>query len=254
MRIFLRIMLAAAVCCAGQRANAQLKSAPAAVSLSIPQARPIPDPADTLEIIVIGDVMMHSKQLQHDHRSFLREITPALRKADFAVANLEFPLAGEPYTGYPAFSTPDWYPAYVADCGVDVFLTANNHVLDQGSAGFARTLRVYGTMAAAGSATYTGSGPDEASFKALNPLILEKRGIKVALVNFCYGSNRGADALWPKMARMRKEEVHAQILRARQEGADFVVALPHWGDEYQLHPNTSQQEWARWLVTLTLSL
>ena len=87
----------------------ELRSGAPDLKLSFPEARPIPDAPDTLEIMVIGDVMMHSKQLQHDHRTFLREIAPALRKADFAIANMEFPLAGEPYSGYPVFSTPDWY-------------------------------------------------------------------------------------------------------------------------------------------------
>ena len=225
-----------------------IRSAPPAIRVEMPSARPLaPDP-DTLSIIIIGDVMMHSRQLEHDHRTFLREIAPALQKADFALANMEFPLGGPPYTGYPVFSTPDWYASYIASCGVDVFLTANNHLLDKGDEGFARTLEVYDRMAAEGRILYTGAGPSEESFRELNPLILEGKGLKVALVNFTYGSNIGPSRPWPRLAWMRRDEVREQMDEARERGADFVVALPHWGVEYELIHSASQQEWARWLV------
>jgi Bacterial capsule synthesis protein PGA_cap. len=84
----------------------------------IPFPKAMLNAPDTVSMIVIGDVMMHAKQLERDHRPFLERITPALREADFAVANMEFPLGGEPYAGYPAFSTPDYYAWYAAeDCG-----------------------------------------------------------------------------------------------------------------------------------------
>ncbi|MBR1869750.1 MAG: CapA family protein [Bacteroidales bacterium] len=225
-----------------------IKSGRPSIRIEIPLARPIAPAPDTLSIAIIGDVMMHSRQLGHDHRIFLREIAPALKKADFAVANMEFPLAGPPYTGYPAFSTPDWYAEYIASCGIDVFLTANNHVLDKGDDGFARTLKVYEKMAAENGILYTGSGPSEDRYDELNPLILEGKGLKIALVNFSYGSNMGSFRPWPRMSRMKKEEIRRQLDAARGRGADFVVVLPHWGVEYELIHSASQEEWARWLV------
>ncbi|MBO7547733.1 MAG: CapA family protein [Bacteroidales bacterium] len=54
---------------------------------------------DTVSVVVIGDVMMHAKQLVRDHRTFMERLAPTLRAADFAVANMEFPLGGEPYAG-----------------------------------------------------------------------------------------------------------------------------------------------------------
>ena len=59
---------------------------------------------DTVTLYIIGDVMMHSRQLEYDHHSFLSRISHKLGKADFAIANMEFPLGGRPYTGYPVFS------------------------------------------------------------------------------------------------------------------------------------------------------
>ena len=36
--------------------------------------------------------------------------------------------------------------------------------------------------------------------------------------------------------------------RARERGADFIIALPHWGPEYVTTHSKNQEEWAEWLV------
>lgn len=215
----------------------------------IPFPKAIPAGPDTVTVAVIGDVMMHARQLEYDHHPFLARISPALRKADFAVANLEFPLGGEPYAGYPSFSTPDYYAWYAAeDCGIDVFLTANNHVLDRGTKGLARTLDVYAQIRDSLGVRQTGAARDAGERQESYPLLLFRQGIRIALVNFTYGTNYAAQAEWPAVNRMRKDEVGAAIRRAREQGADFVVALPHWGTEYRLRHDAAQQDWAQWLA------
>ena len=205
---------------------------------------------DTVTVTVIGDVMMHAKQLERNHHTFLQWIAPALRKADFAVANMEFPLGGEPYAGYPAFSTPDYYAWYAGEeCGIDVFLTGNNHVLDRGSRGLQRTLDVYAQIRDSIGVLQTGAARNRKELEETYPLMLSRRGLKIALLSFTYGTNTGQDTDWPKVNYMRKDEVEAAIKKARDKGADFVVALPHWGTEYQLLHDASQDSWAKWLVS-----
>ena len=227
----LTIILLAAACF---QASAQL------IYYPMPKARPLYSPLDTTSVFIIGDVMMHSRQLEYDSEWFLSYLTPQMQAADFCIANLEFPLAGPPYTGYPAFSTPDWYPEYIARCGTDVFLLANNHVLDKGTAGFRRTLRIYDKLVDSIGIKYTGVGKE--------PLMLRRHGLRLALVNFTYGTNMGPDDPSPDVLRMRKEDVRACIDSAKARGADFIIALPHWGVEYNLTHSENQEHWARWLV------
>ena len=206
----------------------------------MPKARALLSFKDTTSVFIIGDVMMHSRQLEHDCEFFLRYISEPMREADFCIANMEFSLGGPPYTGYPAFSTPDWYPEYVARCGADVFLLANNHILDRGLGGLQRTMKVYDRMADSLGIRCTGIGD--------KPLILRRHGISIALVNFTYGTNIGPQVQSPDVLRMRRGDVSACIDSAMEEGADFIVALPHWGEEYRLRHNDTQEQWARWLV------
>ena len=105
---------------------------------------------DTVRICFIGDVMMHGKQIEqakkeagrYDFSSYFTLIKEDLTSADITAANMEFALGGEPYTGYPAFSAPDEIASYAVDCGIDLFLTANNHIFDKGKSGAERTMAI----------------------------------------------------------------------------------------------------------------
>ena len=200
---------------------------------------------DTVSVFIIGDVMMHRPQLKRDHRMFLHHIAPKMKEADFAVANMEFPLGGTPYSGYPAFCAPDYMLEYLAECGTDVVLTANNHIFDRGAKGLKRTLEQL--RAAGDSLRFTGTFGSFQESRATNPLMLEKDGFRIALVNFTYGINGMPSGGFPNVNYMVKDSVVLAVSRAKEQKADFIVALPHWGEEYRLRHSKEQQEWAKWL-------
>ena len=208
----------------------------------------LPPKPDTVSIFIVGDIMSHravSKSAEeHGFGSFFKYLEDRIGGADLAVGNMEFPLAGKPYTGYPAFSGPDAYPQYLSDIGFDVFLTANNHILDKGTAGLRRTIDVLERK----ELMYTGIAATAEADTLLNPLMLHIRGLKVAMINFTYGTNVGPWDKWPKVNYMRKSEILPMLRRAKQSGADLVMVFPHWGIEYRLHHDPEQEELARWLV------
>ena len=206
----------------------------------------IKEKPDTVSIFVVGDIMSHravSKSAeQFGYQSFFKYIADRIEGADLAVGNMEFPLAGPPYTGYPAFSGPDEYAQYLSDVGFDVFLTSNNHILDKGTAGIRRTIDVLEEK----NLIYTGIARDAQADTLLNPLMLHVRGLRIAIVNFTYGTNVGPWDQWPAVHRMRKDDILPMLERARE--ADLVLVFPHWGTEYRLHHSVAQEEMARWLV------
>ena len=210
---------------------------------------------DTLTICFMGDMMMHAQQLErayrgngrYDFSSYFSLIEDRIRKADIAVANMEFTLAGEPYSGYPCFSAPDSYAEYLAGCGFDVFLAANNHILDMGSKGAERTADVFGRLGEEKGIIFTGLARNEEERKAGYPLLIRRKGMSLAMLNFTYGTNLGADAHWPKTNYMGRRSELLQALRD-SEKADIVIALPHWGPEYELRHSDSQEDVAEWLV------
>ena len=214
----------------------------------VPFPKPLRPAPDTVTVTFLGDLMMHSQQMEYDCDGFLDELGAITRDADISVANLEFALAGKPSTGYPSFSAPDRYAYSIAEHGVDVFLTANNHVLDKGRRGIRRTLQVYDAMRDSCGIHYTGCALDPAADSLINPLVLVGRGIRIAFVNFTYGNNYEPYEGWPVIHAMDKGEVSTMISRAKERGADFIVVLPHWGEEFRLRHSREQEEWAQWLA------
>lgn len=204
-------------------------------------------PADTVTLWIVGDIISHravSKSAEEfGYSSFFQYVEEDLKGADVAIGNMEFPLAGQPYSGYPSFSGPDDFAQYLWDVGFDVLLTANNHVLDKGSAGLRRTIDVLDGM----GITYTGIAADEADDTLRNPLFVHVKGVTLAIVNFTYGTNSGADSRWPKVWKQNREALEPVFRRAR-EGADLVLAFPHWGWEYQFRHNPEQEDLASWMV------
>lgn len=209
---------------------------------------------DTLSVAFVGDVMMHARQLEYNYTSFFNKAEHLMKGPDITVANMEFALGGKPYSGYPSFSAPDGYALYMCEIGTDVFLTANNHILDKGDKGLERTLGIYERMKADSLIAYTGCALDEASDTTVNPLIIESKGMKLALINFTYGTNMASDSRWPAVKRMKKESVKQMFTRASDAEADFIIALPHWGEEYSLAHSAVQKDWAKWMVDQGASL
>ena len=69
-------------------------------------------------------------------------IRDSIKAADIALCNVETTFGGPPYSGYPAFSSPDELAKDLADAGFDVAFTANNHMHDRGENGIVRTVEV----------------------------------------------------------------------------------------------------------------
>ena len=212
--------------------------------------------SDTLTIRMIGDVMMHTKQIEvahikdsiYDFSSYFSLIKDSLEQADICIANMEFTLAGKPYTGYPAFSAPDCFIEYLASCGIDVFLCANNHIYDKGCKGLERTIRMVKGLSDKGYGIHLcGAAADSEHIEKTSPLTLRAKGMRVSMVNFTYGTNLGADRHWPKVNYMSDKEHISDALK-KSTSSDLTIALPHWGEEYSLKPSDSQRSMARWLA------
>lgn len=207
-------------------------------------------------ILFVGDAMTHQAQLDqarklaggagYDFSACFALIAPTVRAADYAVVNLETPLGGGRggYTGFPCFSAPDSYAVALRDAGFDLFLTANNHTLDRGDAGLRRTLTTLDSI----GVRHTGTFSDTDSRSRLVPLIADIKGIRVAFLNYTYGTNGLTARDGAEVSLIDREAMKREISSAREAGAELVVVCVHWGVEYQLHEHASQRSLADFLL------
>jgi len=147
----------------------------------------------SLKLLFIGDIMGHDSQIAsayndstglYDYTDVFSLIAPKIAEADIAIANLEVTLAGPPYKGYPQFSSPAALATAAYGAGIDIMVTANNHSVDRGLEGVKNTIIRLDSM----NIPHTGTYQSAEARDSLAPLIIEKNGIRLALLNYTYGT------------------------------------------------------------------
>ncbi len=208
-------------------------------------------PATEVSLLFAGDAMQHQAQIAsartsegYDYSGCFEMIAPEVTAADYAVVNLEAPIGGAPYTGYPCFSAPDEFPAALQQAGFDLFLTANNHCLDRYSRGAMRTLQRLDSL----DVDHIGTYASPQALERFHPFVTNIKGMRIAFLNYTYGTN-GFTPTPPLIVNyIDRARIRRDIRRAKDLHAQLIVACLHWGDEYQLLPNTGQKELADLLV------
>ncbi|MDD3281028.1 MAG: CapA family protein [Bacteroidales bacterium] len=199
----------------------------------------------TLSILFLGDIMGHDGQIKaafnekdstYDYTINYASVKEICELSDITIANLEVTLAGKPYKGYPAFSSPDEVVFASIDAGIDCFITANNHSCDRGKHGILRTLNVLDSLEIVHTGTFRNL--DERHTKY--PLKIEQNGISIALLNYTYGTN-GIAVPSPTIVNLiNKDSIKADLNKAKAMNVDKIIVCLHWGIEYQRQPNQSQ--------------
>jgi len=180
----------------------------------------------------------------YNYEPTFRFVKPVIEKADIAIANLEVTLAGPPFSGYPQFSSPDALAVAAKDAGFDVLILANNHALDRGAAGFKRTLRILDSL----QIPHTGTFYDSTDRRLNYPLILEKNDMRIALLNYTYGTN-GLEISPPFIInRIDTDLIKRDLEKARKASPDYVIVTIHWGLEYERAANAEQKKLASFIL------
>ena len=198
-----------------------------------------------IKLVFAGDVMGHEPQFlaalqpdkTYEYRDNFRFIKAYVSSVDLAIANLEVTLAGPPYSGYPMFSSPDALAFAVKDAGFDVLQTSNNHTCDKGIKGVQRTLKVLDSLGIEHFGTYRTVQESEAS----HPFIKEVNGIKLALLNYTYGTNGMPIPAGTVVNVIDTAIIRNDLKKAKAQGADFIIATYHWGIEYQRTESPEQR-------------
>lgn len=164
----------------------------------------------------------------YDFSHLFTECAEFISGYDIAFVNQETLMAGEEYgySGYPRFNTPRDLAADLITAGFDVVNIANNHMMDQMAEGLASTIAYWKTQ------PVTLIGGYESTSDYDTPRIVEKNGIRIAFLSYCYGTNglsvpAGSALIIPYLD---EDAIRRQTAAAR-ECADFVVVSVHWGED-----------------------
>ena len=235
---------------AGESAPAD-RRASVAVSDRVP---PAPEVADELVLVAVGDVLLHPSVQEsglrsdgsRDYAHLFARVADEVSAADLALVSQETVLGGEGLglSGYPCFNGPQEVGDAEVAAGFDVVLHANNHALDKGLEGIGAELAFWRSRHP--DVLVTGMADDAEA--ARGAAVVERGGRRVAVLNYATSTN-GIPLPEPWAVRMISEEqVSADVAAAREAGAEAIVAVPHWGDEYAPAPSDEQRRWAQVLA------
>lgn len=215
----------------------------------------VEEPKDiTINMAVIGDIMSHESNFKdaydkdkksYDFSYVFEDIKDYIQSADIAIGNLETTFSGADvgYSGYPTFNTPEQLAQNLVDLGLDVVSTANNHSLDKRYAGIESTLNELDKVNLSHTGTYR-------SVEEQNTILTKNvNGINIAFLSFTYGTNgipvpKGKEYC---INLIDEELMLDQIAKAKELNPDLICVSMHWGEEYKLKQNKTQEQLADFL-------
>lgn len=205
-----------------------------------------------ITLMMIGDMLMHTRVIDsgltedgtYNYDHLFANIADSIAEADLAIVNQETIFGGDDkeFTGYPTFNSPTALGDAEAAAGFDVILHATNHALDKNSAGVLNCISFWENSHP--EIAYLGINSSQEQRDEI--YVYEQDGIRIAVLNYTYGTNGiSVPSDMPYLVNyLEKDKVVSDLAKAN-EVADFVVVCPHWGTEYKLTPDDSQESWTK---------
>jgi len=216
----------------------------------------------TVSLMAVGDILVN----REGPDTALAGIRPLLAAADIAFGNCE-----GVFTDTHPLTPGGWAPALTGTrnvsglAGLDVVSLAHNHAMDAGSPGLADTVSALTSL----DISSTGAGMTLAD--ALRPVLLERAGLRVAVVAVSAVLQHGAEARsqTPGVAPLRADDCYlppypgvcapgvaprvlsvlneadweatSEAIGHARDQADLVVVSVHWGDHTQPYVLTDHE-------------
>ena len=195
-----------------------------------------------ISLAFAGDVIMNSAVVDsgsdysgtYNFSHLFTHLTPEISGHDVRALSQETAMAGNSYGygNYNPLNAPTELGTAEVNAGFNVILHATDHAADTGSEGIHNELLWWHnnnpSIPVVGVAEPDLAGNPSLSDYVNNIYIFEKSGFKVAILN--HSTDVGED-MRGVVNPLDEEKVAADVAKARELGAEMIVACPHWGNE-----------------------
>lgn len=192
-------------------------------------------PTDAATLIIAGDwapIRAFAPLIESDPQSIYGDVLPLLREADLSLVNLEAPLSDIGNEVSKSGAVFKGKPSHIKGLTAVPFSAVtlgNNHMFDFGVEAFRQTAEVLDRHAIA----CTGAGMNKED--AESPLIMEAKGLCVAILNISEGEDLTAAGHGPGVAGWDIKGACARIKNLKKNTTQVlhaVIAVAHCGLEY----------------------
>ena len=219
------------------------------------------DNATEFSLVMVGDVLLHTpvsdsglmEDGSYNYSHLFRNVRNDIEEADLALVNQEVILGGTELglSGYPAFNGAYEVGDALVEAGFDVVLHATNHALDKGRRGILNCINYWRTS----HPDMGVIGINESQEEQNNVYVREVNGIKVAILNYTYGTNGiSLPSDMPYCVNLLDSGKIAKDMEIAKQISDFIIVCPHWGTEYTHKETAEQEKWAEYFTELGANL
>ena len=177
----------------------------------------------------------------YDYSNAFMDVAPILSEADLALLNFEGNLYGQPY-GTATMSAPQELLTALKNAGVDIVQMANSAAIYNGISGLQTTLA---NIRSAGIEPVGAYSTNTEYSRNSGYTICEVQGLKLAFVAFTKGFgglglpagsedcvNLLYEDYYENYEKLNTDKITKVLKAVAGEKPDLVVALLHWGSEY----------------------
>lgn len=209
----------------------------------------------TITVVAAGDVIPsgavadsgRQESGAYDFSHLFTHLKRELGLFDLRIVNQEAVMAGERY-GFGAdnpLNAPQDLGRAENAAGFNVVLRATDHTLDAQAEGIHNELTWWHDnipqMAVLGIADPNPQNNPTLSDYNNNVYIFEKDGFKVAVLNHTSVDDQNKDVI----SRLSESKIASDVAKAREQGAEMIIACPHWGNENNSEISEEQERFAK---------
>lgn len=207
-------------------------------------------------LFMVGDALIHSAVYQdakqtdgtYDFKPMLEVIKPISSKYDLVYYNQETVLGGTELglSNYPRFNSPYEVGDAFIDAGFNMVSLATNHTMDKNEQGVINSVNYWKKHK--DKVVYSGQWISAEEREKEISQIYEKNGIKYAFLSYTTWTN-GLETPAGKeyLNNVYSDEKAAGDIAKVKDKADIIIVAMHWGTEYSLGVDASQDKIAKFL-------
>ncbi len=209
----------------------------------------------TLSLVSAGDVILDGEAAEsgrtesgaYDFGHLFEKIKGEIASFDLRIVNQETAISGQKFGfGAPVpLNAPQDLGRAEKDAGFNVVLRATDHALDTGAEGIHSELQWwhdnFAQMPVLGIADEKPEDNPALSDYVSDIYVFNKDGFKVAVLNHSVDiSESDADVV----SSLTQDKIAKDVAKAREKGAEMIVACPHWGEEGNSNVTDEQRRYA----------
>ena len=220
-----------------------------------------PKPDTKVTLSAVGDIMIYDELIAdakqddgtYSFEDCFKAISGFTSQANFTVGNLELNFLGGPeYKGKATWNAPEVLAENLKSIGFDLMQTANTYSINNGINGLTNTIKFLKAAGIDPVGTYIDKA-EKADGGGI--VVKEMNGIKIAFVAFTKGCNgytlpTGSeycvDLLYTdynkNYSNVNQTAILERLDAAKRQEPDVIVAMLHWGAEYETETSASQEE------------